>query len=537
MGFFLSILLAFSLFVRGFSISSLPPELFGDEVDAGYQAYSLLHTGRDLYGQLLPTYIHSLSEWRTPLLMYYTVPTIYLFGNTEWGVRAPEVILGALAPLILFLLVYEVSRSKSISLLTSVILAIMPWHILYSRAAFETVILLDFVMLGTLFFVKKKYFTAFLFLFLTPYIYSTASVFVPLWLVCLWLIYKPKFRISYLVSLVLLIPFALSLFSGHAAERFGKVGLFDNPEITDAITILRQESTAPWERVFSNKGVFILDKIYTNYLSAFSPEFLFIRGDPTARQSLQYIGQLFPYWAPFLVLGLIYLIKQKKYFWLTWLLLAPIPSALTYDGAYHATRLFMMIPPLAVAVACGIYWPVSQLKKPWAVPLYALIWVAFTFQFAAAANYYFNHYPQKTWIWWHVGFKDAMTEVAKLSPQYHKIFMNNTYEPALIRFLFYSKYDPHEFQKNFTLDQPMADVYPGYYGFYLAPKYYFGDFSIPKNKSIVDMLEPGNLYVISQRDDLPGAWDWRKTPPGGVKVIYTSVNPLGNPIFYLVVKS
>ena len=156
MGLILSILFAVSLFIRGFSIPTLPPELFGDEVDVGYQAFSLLHTGLDLYGQLFPKYIHSLSEWRTPLLMYYTVPTIYLFGNTEWGVRTPEVILGALAPLILFLLVYEVTRSKSQALLSSVILCIMPWHILYSRAAFEAVLLLDFVLLGTLFFIKKR---------------------------------------------------------------------------------------------------------------------------------------------------------------------------------------------------------------------------------------------------------------------------------------------------------------------------------------------------------------------------------------------
>src|SRR3989339_227663 len=303
MGLILSLLTVVSLLVRGFSISSLPPELFGDEIDVGYQAFSLLHTGRDLYGQLFPTYIHSLSEWRTPMLMYYTVPTISIFGNTELGVRLPEVILGAVAPLILFLLVYQVSKNRSVALLSSIILAILPWHILYSRAAFESVLLLDFILLGTLLFIKQRYFVSLLLFFLTPYIYSTASLFTPLWLLALTVLYRPRFPKASFLLLIVLVPFGLSLLSGQAAERFGKVGLFNNPEIIDQLTRYRTDSKSPLERLFSNRPVFIATRIYSNYLSAFSPEFLFIRGDNTARQSLQYIGELLPVFAPFLALG------------------------------------------------------------------------------------------------------------------------------------------------------------------------------------------------------------------------------------------
>ncbi len=537
MGLILSLLLLFSGLIRGYAVSSLPPELFGDEVDVGYQAYSLLHTGRDLYGQLFPTYIHSLSEWRTPLLMYYTVPAIFIFNNTEWGVRGPEVVLGTLSPVILFLLVYQLSHKRSLSLISSLALSLMPWHILYSRAAFEAVLLLDFELLGTLLFIRRQYFMAGLFFILTPYIYSTATVFTPLWLVCLGVFYKPKIKLVSLLPVVLILPFVISLFSGHAAERFGKVGLFNNREITDEIFNFRRENPGFWERWFSNKPVVIAQKIYTNYLSAFSPEFLFIRGDPTARQSLQYIGELLPVWAPFLILGLVFMIKRRQYLWLSWLLLAPVPAALTYDGAYHATRLFMMIPPLSVAVGTGIITSVNFFRRPVKIFVYLIIWLVISYQFVQAANYYLNHYSQRTWIWWHVGFKTAMTQVARLAPLYPRVFINNTYEPSLIRFLFYSRYPPAEFQRNFTLDQPKSGIAPDYYGFFLAPKYYFGNFSLPPGKSIPDVLIPGDLYVVSQRDNVAGDWDWRKNPPGGVKVLFTSTNPLNQPIFYLVTKS
>jgi hypothetical protein len=537
MGLMLSALLTLSLLVRGLGVTSLPPELFGDEIDVGYQAYSLFKTGRDLYSQPFPVYIHSLSEWRTPLLMYYTVPTIAVFGHTELGVRAPEVILGALAPLILFLLVYQVSKSKSAALLSGLVLALMPWHILYSRAAFESVLLLDFIMLGTILFLRRRWFISLVFFSLTPYIYSTATLFTPLWLISLYLFTsRPRIRITSLLPLLLLLPFAVNLFFGKAGERFGKVGLFNNKETVDEIVNLRTESAAPWERLFSNKVVFTVKKVAANYYSAFSPEFLFLKGDTTARHSLQYIGQLFPLWAPLFVFGLIYLIKHKQYFWLLWLAIAPIPSALTVDGAYHATRLFLMIPPLAVAVASGFLFFRDLLSRKLFSVAFGIFWLVFAFQLFDVANYYYFHYPQKTWRWWHVGYKQALLELNKLSPEYSRVFINNTYEPSLIRFLFYSGYDPRTFQRDFVIDKPKADVSPGYYGFALAPKYYFGGFSPPQNKSLIDVMQPGNIYMVSQRDDLPGDWDWRKNPPGGIKVLFTSTDPTGFPIFYLVTK-
>src|SRR3989304_9185460 len=146
MGLILSFILILSTVVRLGFVTTSPPELFGDEIDAGYQAYSLLKTGRDLYNQPLPPYIHSLSEWRAPLLMYFTVPTIAVFGTTELGVRAPEVILGSLGPAIIFLLTFATTKSKKLSFLAALSLCLTPWHLHYSRVAFESVLLLDLLM-------------------------------------------------------------------------------------------------------------------------------------------------------------------------------------------------------------------------------------------------------------------------------------------------------------------------------------------------------------------------------------------------------
>ena len=76
MSWILSIILALGLFLRVGLLNRVPPELFGDELDVGYQAYSLLKTGKDMYSQILPIYIHSLSEWRSPELVYQAMQFI-----------------------------------------------------------------------------------------------------------------------------------------------------------------------------------------------------------------------------------------------------------------------------------------------------------------------------------------------------------------------------------------------------------------------------------------------------------------------------
>ena len=114
MGLLLSLIVVLSGFLRIPFLNTVPPELFGDELDVGYQAFSLLHTGKDLYNQTLPVMVHSLSEWRLPLIVYQTIPTIKLFGLNEWGVRLPEAIFGILAIPLIFLLVHQVSPNPKI---------------------------------------------------------------------------------------------------------------------------------------------------------------------------------------------------------------------------------------------------------------------------------------------------------------------------------------------------------------------------------------------------------------------------------------
>lgn len=522
MAIILGLLLLLSAVFRFPGLNYAPPELFGDEIDVGYQAYSLLKTGRDMYSQPLPFYIHSLSEWRAPLLMYATVPSIGLLGLNEWGVRVPEALFGSLAPVILAYLIYQTSRSRALSLWSSFFLAILPWHIHYSRAAFEVVLMLDLAMLGVICFLKKKNIVSAAFFVLTLYTYSTAIVFVPLLVIFLLILNRHLFSWKFfVVALILGLPLLINIFTGNASRRFNSVSVLNNKDVVDKVFVLRNQTSGILGKLFYNKPAVILGVVANNYLRAFSTDFLFVRGDPDYRQNLQIIGELLPVWSVFLLLGLAQVFRHKNWLWLGWLALAPVPAALTADGANHATRLFWMIPPLMVIVATGFVWTINLVKPKLRNLAKLVILSVIAFQLIGVAYYYLQVYRLQSWRWWNVGFKDAMTSLAQRSANYQQVFINNTYEPSLTRFLFWSGYSPALFQKQFTGDQNKANIALGYDGFSLGDKYFFGTFNSSNHR-----LQNNSLYLLSQRDDGP--------LPDHAQLLHTSSNGFADPIFYLV---
>jgi len=525
----LGLILAFSLVLRGIFFTHVPPELFGDEIDVGYQAYSLLKTGSDYRGHPLPVYFQSEVEWRAPLLMYATVPTVALFGNSTLGVRMPELIFGSLTPVVLTLIIYIQTRSKRDSLLAGFALAFMPWHIHYSRAAFEVALQLLLILTGVALHLRKRYLTSFIFLALALYTYNTSAIFIFLLLLYLWFNKLKHLSLrSVTIFGLLLVPFVLNLTFGKARERFSLISIFNDPEVISVTQSLRIWDPSPLSRLLYNRPTAYFKNFAKNYLHAFSPEFLFTYGDPVLRHGPQYFGNLIPVSIALVLVGLFHLLKSNHYFWILWLLVAPISSALTVDGSSHSTRLFLMVPALAAYLGFGM----SRLHLRHVRLLLAILLLS-AFQFAQYYHHYLVVYPKISWRWWQVGFEQGFAQIAKVQDQYQQVFINNTYEPDLIRYAFWGKVDPQIIQgQSFAIQN-----YLNYQGIHLSPKFYFGHFSSSvQNLPFNEKLLPNSLYFLSQRDEVGGDWDWRVSPPPGVKVLNTFTGPDNNPIFYLVTR-
>jgi 4-amino-4-deoxy-L-arabinose transferase-like glycosyltransferase len=543
----LVLILILAIFLRFNKLDYL--ELFGDEIDAGYQAYSLLETGRDYKGHLLPLYAQSFSEWRAPMMMYFMIPFIKIFGLNEWGVRSFSAFFGVVSLLGFYFLMMKIGVKKKISLITAFLLAILPWHIQYSRSGFEITLMSSFIIWGIYFLIdylnKNKVYKLFLsasLLSLSFYTYNTANVYVPLLLLLVFgikkltttgKVVKPAFKLL-VIMFLLSLPILYQIFFGQASARFGKVSLFnDDNLIAEVISYREQQNYSMLSKIFYNRYVLSAKKIGANYFNSFSSDFLFGMGDVTFRHSLHKVGNLFWVYLVFLVVGFVCFVKKKDknfgdYFMLGFLIISPIPSSLTVDGAYHATRLFLMVFPLGYFAALG-FNKIFEYKKIIGI---ALGFVLF-FEFAYFQYYYWNSYKLDSWRWWQVGYKEMFQSVNNVSGDYKKVLIENTYEPALPRFLFWSQYNP---RKIFGLnDNKSAEIIDGFEGFCLDSKFCFVNYG----DGVFDIknMVKGDLYVINHSLNVGGDWDWSKNPPEGITTLKAIKNPLGENLFYLVTKS
>lgn len=528
MNIYLFLVILLSSILRIYDLSNLPISLFGDEVDVGYHAWSLITTLKDYTGHLLPTYIQSLSESRAPLLMYVVAPFVGILGPSAFSVRLPVAILGILNIFQIYFLGRSLFPKTKVPILSAFLLAIMPWHVHYSRAAFEVTLLLTLILAGIQLFISGQkrplfFFLSPLFFILSLYTYSTATLYSPLVFIFLLWIYKPKIDIKKSAPLLILYSFILfplffSLITGRASNRFSQISIFNDRTILDSVVLRR---TTPWakvdivERLTNNKFLSYAGAWAGEYLKSFSPQFLFISGDSEPRHSVPGFGELLIFSLPFLLIGLL---KSNK-FLIGLLLISALPASLTIGGGTHATRLSLMIIPLVVLTALGL----SKFKK--FTPVVCLILLGNLFIYWST---YTKDYRYASARAWHYGFQQVFEKYKDLKPA-GLTFINNTYEPSLLRFAFYTKLHPRQFQKQFTTDIPSENIVPGFDGFKLDSVYFgqarnFADFQeLIKNTN--------NIYLAAQLKEIPGNWDFSKTPPAGLVSLFQQKNLFGDLLF------
>src|SRR4030042_267830 len=83
----LFLILCAAVALRFYQLGSVPASPDWDEVALGYNAYSILKTGRDEYGTFLPLSIRSYDDYKPPLYTYLTVPSVALFGLSAFWAR------------------------------------------------------------------------------------------------------------------------------------------------------------------------------------------------------------------------------------------------------------------------------------------------------------------------------------------------------------------------------------------------------------------------------------------------------------------
>lgn len=558
--FLIGILLIAS-FLRLWKLSYVPVSLFGDEVDLGYQAYSVLKTGKDYYGNFIPIHFHSLAEWRTPLYLYSAVPTVAIFGVSPLGVRLPAAIFGILGVWIMYLLVKEISKNENLGLISASLLAISPWHIQYSRAGFEVTLLILLFLLGLLFFFKsltkgKFLWLSVLFFTFTPWVYSTAKFFTPLLMIFLLVLYwKNIFSLpkkNLITSLITLIivggPIVWSTLFGGGSQRFDYVGIFTDPTMESEVGTARLvDARARGEkgtglnptlldRAVHNKFTFVGNNLIRNYLQPFSFDFLFNNGDPNPRHSIHEMGEFYEIEAVALILGLILFFSSKnqdkktKALIAFWILMGIIPASLTRDGGNHATRLILILPPLIFLISFGWLETYRLISRKYKLVLLGIVsFLYFLCIFSYLHNYYI-HNPTYSERWWHYGFRDGITYIKENQKDYDEVIVSTAGEPPWIFFAGFYQYDPTLWQKNFPIGNDVE--VPGVGKVSHIDKFYFGS---PQG-GVYDwgnVLDNKTLYLATAKEVNVNLILEPQRTPENLTLLKAISYPSGEPAFYL----
>ena len=142
--------------LRLWNLGSIPPHLTPDEAALGYNAYSILKTGRDEHGQLLPIIFKSFGDYKPGLYVYLTAPFVAVFGLSEFAVRLPSALAGIFAVWFIYLIIKKLfTDHQSLATIAAFLLAISPWHIHFSRGAWEINVSLTLTLAGVYFFIKS----------------------------------------------------------------------------------------------------------------------------------------------------------------------------------------------------------------------------------------------------------------------------------------------------------------------------------------------------------------------------------------------
>ena len=506
--FWLITILLIAVFFRFFHLTSSPPGLNWDEVSIGYNAYSILKTGRDEWGEFLPLSFKAFGEHKLPGMIYASIPGIAIFGTTDLGVRVTPALIGVLAVYLIYLLGNKLFKSKSIGLIAAGLMAISPWAVHFSRVSFEAGLAMVFVM-ASIYFLPNLW-VSMLFAILAAYTYNSIRILLPLMFIAYlwngaieWRSFSWRRLLPIiLLGLVLLSPILIGLTRAQERVRWGTVSLANQKSFVDGIAQSRGYTLlpSPLPRLIHNKVTHYGYQLFTNYLQIFSTEFLIFKGGENTQRSVAGMGLLYLFELPLLLLGLTKLSHHKKII-LPWLLLAPIPSIMTIDSP-STVRALNLLPALLLIEALGASYVCSWLRGRRFIAITLTPFVLWNIGYFAYQLWFV--YPVKYSDKWLYGYKQAIEFAHSHYDDANLIFLPAKYGEPYIFTLFYTSYDPAKYQT----EQVKRGVDPtGWVHNSGFDKYRFSDYSgleVPKE---IVARNSGELIIITGFAELPPTYE------------------------------
>lgn len=475
----LLIVIVMAAFLRLWQLGVVPPSPDWDEVALGYNAYSILKTGRDEYGTWFPRSLRSYDDYKPPLYVYLTVPSVALFGLNTWSVRLPSAVMGVLAVVGTYFLVIElfsqakISDVRKLALTSAMLLAISPWHLQFSRIAFEANLGITLNVWGVVAFIKglqsRKWLRISAILFgLALYAYHSERLFIPLLVLLLALVFRKKLfngktsiLQSAIVGLLIVLPLIPVFFNKTTLTRLrGTSALADQTLLLSrSVQKLYEDQVRgnPWGIIFDNRRIVWTLKLLDGYLSHYSLKWLFFTGD-NPRHHAPDMGLLYVWEAPFLLWGMYTIARRRSMIarvLFGWFLIAPIAASPTTELP-HAIRTLVFLPTFQIFTAVGVFQSVSSvkrqvsskisiIKKGFLFLLITSLLLLIAFNLTYYFHMYFGHMNREVSKYWQYGYKQAVEYANANYRKYKKIIVSTELEQPHVFFLYYLGFDPKKY--------------------------------------------------------------------------------------------
>ncbi|PIV00245.1 hypothetical protein COS54_03360 [Candidatus Shapirobacteria bacterium CG03_land_8_20_14_0_80_39_12] len=447
-------ILAFT--IRFYQLNNPDHGFYLDEAAIGYNAYSILKTGKDEFGKSFPLLFRSFTDFKAPLYIYLTVLPIKILGLGIFSTRFISAFSGSIAVIcIYFLLKLITKNNRLLSFLTALVLTIAPWHVFYSRGAWESNLSFLLLLGATLFCVygfttKRRLFFLLgsIFFVLSTYAYHGQRIVAPLifgfylFYYRKWLSEKKKFLVfGFLVLGLLTIPIlAVSLTPGGQSR-------------VKSLSIFSPQTILPWknqEGQSNNRTLTILRKWFALYTAYYSPRNLF-SPDPAEKQRwLPDLATFYIWQLPFYLLGLIWLITKKKYerlrsiIW-PWFFFSPLAASLTGDP-FSTVRALPLVFPLSVIIAIGIYESIIFVKsRNLKIAFSGILVLLIICSLINLMVQLFYILPFERAKYWELGYSQLGKSLSFFPNQ--NIVIDNSRGESYIHVLFFTKFDPATYQK------------------------------------------------------------------------------------------
>lgn len=498
--FLLLLVIAVFIFTRGYKLNTIPASLYWDEASIGYNAYSILKTGRDEGGQFLPVHFRSFGEYKLPVYIYSVSLVQFFTGPTILSVRLPAVFYSLGILIVIFFLTRLLFGTKT-AFLAAFFYTVTPWGFLFSRVGYEASAGLMFFLLGVYLACKddtRSYFLSAVFFVLSMYSYNSFRILAPLVFVLLTIfpISKDKVKkmlaIKFLIFVIGMVPM-IFLYFNAGTGRLDDIGIFNQS--------------------LGNIGQ---TKLFVkNFLSHFSIDFL-LGGDKNLRNQLPGWGQIYLaqlILATFGLIRLVFRINKKQALVLMLFLISFIPSSITRE-APHALRAITAVPMIAIITAVGVEIVIAitnrivRASKVLSFLLGFLI-IYFMYLFGQYFWSFLNEYNFKSGEYWQYGYKQIYDKYAKSFDKYNFINISDGYAQPYIFAAFYLRFDPSRFQNERTENTTIRKATSLIRNY---DKYVFANidfYNLPKGRNLMFAHPSEKLTEIGYADTV-------KNPDGSV---------------------